>query len=297
MASTRTIAFIGCGNMGSAILGGILDATREEHKAGGKPTISRFIVSTKSAASAERLQSTFEADKDRLVVGYGQNLRACKGAGIIMLACKPFLAAEILSEKGISQALEGKLVISIMAGKNPTEIHKFIYPFGRPSNSFFDGDFKAPIIVRAMPNVAARIRQSLTIIEENPDLPEHLSETVTWMFSQIGTVKYLPSDLFDAGGHLAGASMAIFTVPLDGILDGCVAEGIRRAEALEMAAQVLTGMAGLLREGDHPALMRESISSPRGVTIQSLLTLERQGVRGAFADSMINGVKPLKGEK
>ncbi|KAK1142363.1 hypothetical protein N8T08_007915 [Aspergillus melleus] len=289
MSSNHTIAFIGCGNMGSAILGGILDATREESKAGATPKISRFIVSTKSAASAERLRSTFDADKDRVTIGHGQNLRAIQEADIILLACKPFLAAEILSETGVPQALEGKLMISIMAGKNPTEIHNFIYPSGCSG--------KAPIIVRAMPNVASRIRQSLTIIEENPDLPENLSETVTWMFSQIGTVKYLPSNQFDAGGHLAGASMAILTVPLDGILDGCVVEGIRRAEALEMAAQVLTGMAGLLREGDHPALMRESISSPRGCTIQSLLTLERQGVRGAFADSLINGVKHLRGEK
>ncbi|KAH8433871.1 pyrroline-5-carboxylate reductase [Aspergillus melleus] len=289
MSSSHTIAFIGCGNMGSAILGGILDATREESKTGATPKIPRFIVSTKSAASAERLRSAFEADKDRVTIGHGQNLRAIQEADIILLACKPFLAAEILSEDGVPNALEGKLVISIMAGKNPTEIHNFIYPSGCSG--------KAPIIVRAMPNVASRIRQSLTIIEENTDLSEHLSETVTWMFSQIGTVKYLPSNQFDAGGHLAGASMAILTVPLDGILDGCVVEGIRRAEALEMAAQVLTGMAGLLREGDHPALMRESISSPRGCTIQSLLTLERQGVRGAFADSLINGVKHLRGEK
>ncbi|PLB44967.1 pyrroline-5-carboxylate reductase [Aspergillus steynii IBT 23096] len=283
-----TIAFIGCGNMGSAILGGILDATREDFQSGTTPKISRFIVSTKSAGSADRLRKTFQADEARVTVGHGQNLRACQEADIIMLACKPFLAKEILQEQGIAQALQGKFVISIMAGMKPNDI-KEIFRYGSwvPTMT----------VARAMPNVASRIRQSLTIIEENSELSEDMSETLTWMFSQIGTVKWLPSNQFDIGGHLAGASMAIFSTPLDGILDGCVVEGMRRAEALEMAAQVLTGMAGLLKEGDHPALMRESISSPRGCTIQSLLTLERQGVRGAFADSMINGVKHLRGEK
>lgn len=273
--------------MGSAILGGILDATREDFESGQTPKISRFIVSTRSAGSADRLRSTFDADKARVAVGHGQNLRAVQEADIVLLACKPFLAEEILNEEGICGALSGKLVISIMAGKTPSDIR----------NMLNEEVQSPPLIVRAMPNVASRIRQSLTIVEENDDLPQPLAETLTWMFSQIGTVKYLPANQFDIGGHLAGASMAIMTVPLDGILDGCVVEGIRRAEALEMAAQVFTGMAGLLRQGDHPAVMRESISSPRGFTIQSLLTLERQGVRGAFADSMINGAKHLRGEK
>lgn len=274
--------------MGSAILGGLLDATREDFQSGITPRISRFIVSTKSAGSAARLQSIFQADKDRVSVEHGQNVHAVREADIILLACKPFLAEEILREKGMRDAMGRKLVISILAGKTPQQIEDYMYP---------DHIASLPLVIRAMPNVASRIRQSLTIIEENPDLPEHLAETVTWMFEQIGTVKYLPSNQFDIGGHLAGASMAILTVPLDGILDGCVAEGLRRAEALEMAAQVLTGMAGLLREGDHPAVMRENISSPRGCTIQSLMTLEREGVRGTFGDSMINGVKHLRGEK
>ncbi|RHZ55568.1 pyrroline-5-carboxylate reductase [Aspergillus thermomutatus] len=290
MASERSLAFIGCGNMGSAILSGLLDATRPtDSNATTSAKISRFIVSTKSAASAQRLRDEFKADESRLHIAHSQNLRAMQEADIVLLACKPYLAEEVLSEAGVRDALAGKLVISIMAGKTPEDIEKYIYH----DSSADEVDSKA-IIVRAMPNVAARLRQSMTIIEVNNDLSDHLADTLTWIFEQIGRVKFLATDLFDIGSILVGSSIAVLTVPLDGILDGCVAEGMRRADALEMAAQNLIGMAGLLREGVHPAILRESISSPRGCTIQGLLTVEKEGVRGACAQAMINGARHLK---
>ncbi|GFF50577.1 pyrroline-5-carboxylate reductase [Aspergillus udagawae] len=292
MAPERTLAFIGCGNMGSAILSGLLDATRSTTDSNGNASakISRYIVSTKSAASAQRLRDEFREDDCRVSIKHMHNLLAMQEADIVLLACKPYLAEEVLSEPGVREALAGKLVVSIMAGKTPEAIEKYIYG-DSPADTI---DSKA-IIVRAMPNVAARLRQSMTIIEIHNSLSSDLTDTLTWIFEQIGKVKFLATDLFDIGSMLVGSSIAVLTVPLDGILDGCVAEGIRRADALEMAAQNLIGMAGLLREGVHPAILRESISSPRGCTIQGLLTVEKEGVRGACAQAMINGARHLKG--
>ncbi|KAF4250485.1 hypothetical protein CNMCM8980_000853 [Aspergillus fumigatiaffinis] len=160
-------------------------------------------------------------------------------ANIVLLACKPYLAEEVLSEAGVREALAGKLVISIMAGKTPQDIEKYIY-----RDSPADEAASKAIIVRAMPNVAARLRQSMTIIAINNSLSYDMADTLTWIFEQIGKVKFLATDLFDIGTMLVGSSIAVLTVPLDGILDGCVVEGIRRADALEMAAQNLIGMAG-----------------------------------------------------
>lgn len=279
------------GNMGSAILSGLLDATRRTTDSNGSPSakISRVIVSTKSAASAHRLGEEFQADKDRVDIRHSDNLLAMQEADIVLLACKPYLAEEVLGELGVREALAGKLVISIMAGKSPEDIEKYIYR-DTPAD---DAESKA-IIVRAMPNVAARLRQSMTIIEINNNLSHDIADTLTWIFEQIGKVKFLAADLFDIGTMLVGSSIAVLTVPLDGILDGCVAEGLRRADALEMAAQNLIGMAGLLREGVHPAILRESISAPRGCTIQGLLAVEKEGMRGACAQAMINGARHLK---
>ncbi|RAQ74028.1 hypothetical protein AFCA_005480 [Aspergillus flavus] len=281
-----TLAFIGCGNMGSAILDGLLEATRSEPQ---KSKIEYFIATTKSAASAEKLSEKYRSDPSRVLVASGSNVKVMEQSDIVLLACKPFLAQSILSEPGVAKALKGKFVISVMAGKTPAEIMEYIY--GDSAQAM-----NRPVIVTAMPNVAARLRQSMTIIEENPALSKDRAEILTWIFEQIGTVKFVAPDLVNAGSMVSGAAMALLTLAVDGIMDGAVMEGFRRPDALEVSAQVLEGLAGLLREGVHPAVLRESISSPRGCTIQGLYALEKNGVRGAYAEALVRGVKHLRGE-
>lgn len=286
--------------MGSAILGGILDATRSDTTTTTTtPRISSFITSTKSAASAERLRKQFAQDESRVRFLHSQNLQAMQEADIVILACKPYMAADVLGAEGVMEALSGKFVISILAGKTVKDIEECIFPLDtiQQQQSSIQNQQK-PHIVRAMPNVAASLRESMTIIETpSSSVPAHLSEALEWIFAQIGKVKFLTADLFEVGTMLVGSSMAVMTVPLDGFLDGCVTEGLRRADALEMAAQVLLGMAKLLKEGAHPAVLRESISSPRGCTIQGLVTVEKAGTRGAFAQAAIDGTRHLQGGK
>ncbi|KAH7268309.1 hypothetical protein NW759_012195 [Fusarium solani] len=284
MASNQTVAIVGCGNMGSAILSGLLDATRSDPN----PRISRFIVVTKTVESKDRLKSQFGQDMERIVLANDESLWAMKEADIIILGCKPHMAKDILGAEGMEEALSGKLLISVLAGKTPQVLESYI------SNN--NDASPRPYVVRAMPNVAARIRQSMTIIEHNPSLPDELSDTLRWIFEQIGGVKVLASEVFDIGSLLVGSSMAIMTVALDGLLDGCVMEGMRRPEALELAAQSMLGLAEMLRQGEcSPAEYRENVSSPKGGTITSLLTVEKAAVRGTFAQSIIDGTKKIQG--
>lgn len=84
---------------------------------------------------------------------------------------------------------------------------------------------------------------------------------------------------------------------VEGALDGCVAEGLRRPDAMEMLVHVIRGLSAALEAGIHPAVLRESISLPRGCTIQALLTLEKAGSSGSksdFAGAIINGTQRLK---
>ncbi|RMJ24257.1 pyrroline-5-carboxylate reductase [Aspergillus sp. HF37] len=311
MASNLTLAFIGCGNMGSAILSGILDATRTstpEETETASPKISRFITSTRSAESAARLRARFHADAatGRLRCLHAQNVAAMRDADVVVLACKPFLARDVLLEDGVAHALRGKLVVSVLAGTTSGELRECIYGSASASTSTStsqaesqahaqdEGTQNDPLIVRTQPNVAADIRQSMTIIQ-TPDqpLPSPLADALAWMFQQIGQVKFVPADQFNAATMLVGASMAVMSIPLDGMLDAGVAEGVRRADGLEMVAQALAGLAGLLKSGVHPAVLRENISSPRGCTIRALLRLEREGVRGSLAQAVMDGVEHL----
>ncbi|RJE22157.1 pyrroline-5-carboxylate reductase [Aspergillus sclerotialis] len=268
--------------MGSAILGGILDATRSDNPSDSK--ISRFIISTKTAQSAERLRSTFKADESRIRFLHSQNVQAMKDADIILLACKPYMAEDILGQDGVRDALAGKFVISILAGTTTQDLAKFIYK-DSPRN-----EEKRPFIVRTQPNVAASVRKSMTIIEiPDPALPESLSNVLAWIFEQIGNVKFLTADLFNVGTILVGASMGILSVPVEGMLDGGVAGGLGGLRAWRMAE--------LLKSGAHPAILRENISSPRGCTIQSIMRLEREATRGTFAQAVIDGVNHLQGDR
>lgn len=281
--------------MGSAILSGILDATRTSTPESGSPSskISRFITSTRSAESAAKLRARFHADAEngRLRCLHAQNVAAMRDADVVVLACKPFLAKEVLQEDGVAQALRGKLVVSVLAGTTTGELRELIYGSSQSQSPAQDEE---ALIVRTQPNVAADIRQSMTIIQTpDPPLPSALADVLVWMFQQVGQVKFVPADQFNAATMLVGASMAVMSIPLDGMLDAGVAEGVRRADGLELVAQALAGLSGLLKSGVHPAVLRENISSPRGCTIRALLRLEREGVRGSLAQAVMDGVEHL----
>ncbi|KAL4755168.1 hypothetical protein BDW72DRAFT_164258 [Aspergillus terricola var. indicus] len=287
-SSDLTLTFIGCGNMGSAILSGILEAST----ATSSP-FSHILACTKTLSSAEKLSTRFRDHGSPLSVGFyaGKNTATAEEADVIILGCKPYLVDAVLAEEGLADALAGKLVISIIAGKTIDVLSEGIRQNQTESESV---PSEKTVVVRAIPNVAASVHESMTVIELPAPSPSNdQKDLIAWIFSQIGQTSFLRYDLFDCGTMLT-ASIATVSVAVDGILDGCVAEGMKRAEASEMMAQCLLGLAKLLKEGHHPAVLRESISSPRGCTIQGLLAVERGGVRSAFAESVIAGTGHLK---
>jgi pyrroline-5-carboxylate reductase len=135
-----------------------------------------------------------------------------------------------------------------------------------------------------MPNTASLIRESMTVIGiSNPPLDPDTLGLVTWIFKRIGEVVYLPPSTMDVCTSLCGSGPAFFALMLEAAIDGAVAMGLPRAEAQKMAAQTMKGAAGLVLNGDHPALLRDKVSTPGGCTIGGLLVLEEGRVRGTVA--------------
>jgi pyrroline-5-carboxylate reductase len=135
-----------------------------------------------------------------------------------------------------------------------------------------------------MPNTASLIRESMTVIGiSNPPLDPETLGIVTWIFKRIGEVVYLPPSNMDVCTSLCGSGPAFFALMLEAAIDGAVAMGLPRAEAQRMAAQTMKGAAGLVLNGDHPALLRDKVSTPGGCTIGGLLVLEEGRVRGTVA--------------
>ncbi|KAJ6012133.1 hypothetical protein N7522_002488 [Penicillium canescens] len=159
-----------------------------------------------------------------------------------------------------------------------------------------DGDqdyYPPPCVVRATPNMAAQIGKPMTI-ERNDML--HLAQQgdLVWIFKILGhVVKHIDADGFDAAIMLAGSSMALLSVALDGLLDGSVKKGRKRADALDLAAHATLGMAETFRTGVQLADFQECFVTG-GSTITGLTTVESAGVRGAFARGTIDGTEALR---
>lgn len=275
--------------MGTAILSGILNAPVKPRNDGrSTPRISRFLACIQSDASEQRLRSEFATHKDRLDIVKADNPRAFRTADIIILACKPYMAEAILGEAHAEDALRGKLVISVLAGVTSQQLESYIsgeaYPDVDPADRC--------VIIRAMPNMAAKIGKSITMIaipDSSP--PKHYADITAWIFRKIGDTCYIPDELFHAGSVLAGATPAFLTIAFDGILDAAVKEGIKRDVAGQILAQSWLGAATLLQHGEHPAILREKIASPKGTTIQGLMELEKSGVRSAFSDAFVKSTE------
>jgi pyrroline-5-carboxylate reductase len=280
--------------MGGAVLNGILAAAFSKPSTEPKP-ISNFIACTKSASSAARIRSSIAAEhQDLIKVVSGQNVQTMKEADVVILGCKPFMADDVLREEGVREALAGKLVISMLAGQSCENLTRIIKegPLGSESPETQAAD---PGVMKIIPNIGAQFGESMSIIETpSAAVSQAMAETAEWIFNQVGKVKYLAPEQTGLATVLVGATLASLTLPIEGLLDGCVAEGFKRADAMEMVLQGIRGLSAVLESGAHPAVVRESISSPRGCTIQALLSLEKAGTRSEFAEAMIRGNKHLK---
>ncbi|KAF8853026.1 pyrroline-5-carboxylate reductase [Acephala macrosclerotiorum] len=293
--SEMTLTVLGCGTMGIAILSGILNSLYEiqapkpafiESISGTStpaeeiPTRlpSRFIACVRRHESAKKIKQALAPHLKVVKIVENDNVSACREADVILLGCKPYMVNDILAVDGMKEALKGKLLISICAGVPVEQMQGALYGEVVPAVS------EGCTLVRAMPNTASAIRESMTVIATSvPPLPADTSSLVTWIFRRIGDVVHLPASTMDASTALCGSGPAFFALMLEAAIDGAVAMGLPRAEAQRMAAQTMKGAAGLVLAGEHPALLRDKVSTPGGCTIGGLLVLEEGRVRGTVA--------------
>lgn len=292
-----TLTILGCGTLGIAILSGILSSISHHPSTAPSPaypdsgtatpttessptpprTPSRFIGCVRRPESAKRIRNAVSAfsASEHVTILQNDNVKGVEQADVVILGCKPYMVADILAEPGMHKALEGKLLISILAGVTGKQIEDILTsePQSNPTR-----------VIRVMPNTAAVVRESMTVIATpTPPLPQPLSQLVEWIFTRVGRVVHLPPSNMDISTALCGSGPAFLALMLESLADGAVAMGLPRAEAQLMAAQTMRGTAGMVLSGEHPALIREKVSTPGGCTIGGLLVLEEGRVRGTIA--------------
>ncbi|KAI8954578.1 pyrroline-5-carboxylate reductase dimerization-domain-containing protein [Xylaria longipes] len=294
-APELTMAVLGCGTMGIAILSGILSSLQEMSgprplQTSGRSTPrdevpsrlpSRFIACVRRPESAKRVKQALWEHSASLKVVQKENVAAVMKAEVVLLTCKPYAVEELLNEPGMGKALHGKLLISICAGVTVQQLEVILHGAVPVKDPESDGRCR---IVRACPNTTSIVRESMTVIANSePPLPPQTSSLVTWIFKRIGDVVYLPASKMNASTALCASGPAFFALVLEAAIDGAVAMGLPRAEAQRMAAQTMRGTAGLVLSGEHPALLRDKVCTPGGCSIGGLLVLEEAGVRGAVS--------------
>ncbi|KAH8117376.1 pyrroline-5-carboxylate reductase [Phellopilus nigrolimitatus] len=302
-----TLCVLGCGTMGVAVLSGIVASLESlpHHSGNGGPSFSptvlqtvpkwehhtsgtstpvgapdaslpsRFIACVNREESARKLERIFHGNgglSELVEVVAGENLASVNTADVVLLCCKPQLAYLILSEPGINDALEGKLLVSILAGVTISQLKGWVQPSTR--------------VVRAMPNTPCKIREGMTVVTTLPSAPEteRDRQIILRIFSSIGRCRFLDEKHFDACTAVSASGPAFACVFLEAIADGGVMMGLPRAEALELAAQTLQGAARMaLQSGAHPAQIKDAVTTPGGCTIAGLLALEDGKVRSTIA--------------
>jgi pyrroline-5-carboxylate reductase len=244
---------------------------------------SRFIACVRRPESAKRIRTAVSAYSHSVTVLQNENVKGVRDADVVILGCKPYMVNDLLREPGMKDALRGKLLISICAGVPVSQLGEALYGSDYPDHLEED----SCTLVRVMPNTAAIVRESMTVIAtSNPPLPSELSGIVEWIFTRIGRVVHLPPSMMDVSTALCGSGPAFLALMLESLADGAVAMGLPRQEAQLMAAQTMRGTAGMVLNGEHPALVREKVSTPGGCTIGGLLVLEEGSIRGTVARSV-----------
>lgn len=265
--------------MGKALLSGFLNNLQT-----GALAKLRYEVAVTSTASAERLQKAFADHKDRAEFTVGKNVEVVQRAGAVVLAFRPDQLQSILSQSGMSDALHGKLIISILAGISPEEI--------------IDQLSCNVHVVRVMPSMGAQAYESTTLTAaDQPPLPADLKEFTETLFESSGKIYTVPSDLYDSIMAFTTVCHAMMAIAIDALVDGGAAAGIPGELSLPIAAQCFQGYAKLLGRGDEPAELKKSILIPNGFTVNSILRLERKGMRSAVSDTVVETVATVSSNR
>jgi pyrroline-5-carboxylate reductase len=251
--SDTTIAIVGCGKMGEAIVAGLLAASADLN-----------IVATARS----------ETRRDQLTERYGirtthDNGQAIGDASVAILCVKPQMVHGLLSQGGVREALSGKLLISICAGVTVAQLSKWA---------------PGAYVMRAMPNTPALIREGMTVVSPGPGVSKAQLALAQDIFESVGRCIVLEEKHLDAVTGLSGSGPAFACVLLESMADGGVMMGLPREVAVELAAQTMQGAARLvLSTGLHPAALKDQVTTPAGCTIAGLLMMEDGRIRSTLA--------------
>ena len=240
MSQPLRIAIIGAGNIGSALLGGILKA--------GVTTPENVHATVKTAEHANDLARNYAAQ-----ITAGKNLAAVQNADVVILAVKASVMRGVLEE--IRWGLrDDRILISVAATFPISAIEAQI---GR----------QMPIF-RAMPNIPVIVGEGATCIAHNDLVSPQQRAVVEAIFGAVGIVCFIDEDQLHAATALSGSGPAYVYMVIESLINGGLKMGLSHEVATRLAEQTVLGAAKLVRDTMlHPAILKDQVITPGGVTI------------------------------
>lgn len=247
------LGFIGCGNMASAIIGGIV--------AKGLAAQQDILASNHSQASAD---ASHESLGVRTTTN---NIEVVEWADVLFLSVKPQKYQAVIEQ--IKPTLkEDQIIVTIAPGKTLSWLAERL------------GDRAK--IVRTMPNTPALVGEGFTSYCASQNVSAEELAFVVQLLSSFGVALELDEALIDAASAVGGSAPAFVYTFIEALADGGVSEGLPRAQAVQIAAQTVLGSAKMVLEtGKHPGQLKDEVCSPAGSTIKGMESLEKDGFRGS----------------
>ena len=254
----KTVGFIGCGNMGSAMIRGMIQ--------------SKVVVPEKIIVNDRNVKKMKSLNTDLGVQMEKSANNLVKKADIIFLAVKPNVYGTVLEEIK-KDFTKDKIFVSIAAGITKAFIENIL------------GDDKK--IVRSMPNTPALVGEGMSALSPNKNITQEMMDEIIELFEAFGEAEIIDEYLFHSVIGVSGSSPAYVFKFIEAMADAAVLGGMKREKAYKFAAQAVLGSAKLLLEtGKHPAELKDMVCSPGGTTIEAIASLEKNAFSGTVIEAI-----------
>lgn len=267
LTTLTSVGILGTGNMGSAIIHGL---------------VNKGIVDPKRVNIHDTNHDTMEAIRAKLGVNadFNSNKEVVSESDIVVIAVKPQVLKEVLVDLS-GEALQDKLVISVVAGVR-------IDAYEKITGKRFP-------LARVMPNTPALVNSGVSCVSFNDLVSPSRRVDCIDILGAIGSVHEVPEKYLDAVTGLSGSGPAYVFYFLEGMIDGGVRAGLPRDLARSLALDTMLGSLKLVLETDkHPMVLKDQVTSPGGTTIDALQVLEDGNLKGTLMRAIEVATKKSK---
>jgi len=259
MSESRKITVLGAGNIGGALIGGMLKA--------GLADQSHLSATVLSAEHARAV-----AERYSIAVTAGGNREAAARADVVIIAVKPATLPHVLQE--IRDALRPNKILISLAAAVPIEVIESLVEGRMP-------------IYRAMPNIPVVVQEGATALASNGEGTAEQQRFVESIFRAVGVVCWVEEDLLHAVTALSGSGPAYIYMVIEALIEGGLKMGLSREVATRLTEQTVLGASKLVKETMlHPAILKDQVITPGGTTISAIHELEKHGLRSMLISAI-----------